>query len=1836
MGGVGDPRDNPLLQALHSYKKGVASPPVVQNSGSVSPFGDLAVKKKIPSGNVSSPTAPPAQNGGTSDLTGNPLPEPTQLQQLQQQANTQSAQDGQGFRQSVLTDPKPVTPTFNTTDDEYDPNYENPIKKYTLGANAAFNSKLGDLTDAASTLFKMSKGQSVGGLDDKIASGLDWATNYLKGTEKDNPLPDSVPGQIVGGLAKTIPAVLGAYATGGGSLEGEGAELAGHYLTKSDIVQTALEKAANPITKYMAGEGALTGASTAAKQNNGQVLPTLLGGLKGAGEGVQSGILLSGSMGAGEQLGGKLFGLAKKLGVTNSDGVITEQALKSIIGTPVSFAATDAVDDVAHGRPINLEKSAIQGLTALPFEAGHLAESVGKLGDIQAQKDVLDKAIQTTGTNKVLNFISASPEDIQQAVARLGSADELQIQALGKGVEAQKAKTLQDKNTAHVDQLNLQQHADIKGVVNSIVDDKNGFIKSVEASDLQPEDKQQLIEKANQVHQQYDPIEQRKTQLGRKVSSVDADLQKLQPIAGSATDPVKKAETEVAIENLTKIKEEAYNQLKGVISDQHEQLQSTANQPAEVPAIPEEPTVSTQSAPAEGERGEVEANDGKENQPIVPKIQAETPEPVQNEGNQAQINNEQLNQTENENTKNAESDQTGQASSEESKTGREEGDNELEQKSGNVKAKIIDNDLIQPSKLKGSGYHLALAKLPNGDHAIIDTNSGMVIFKPYEDAASARLAYSKSREKLTPKLIEDAKAKLEMDDSGKTKVAPLSPDAKAKVDAAIAPHGITYDQIKDYEQSRGTGLPANDRPEPASVPQDLQQSGDDKGANTNENTGSEKLRQEPGEQPNTSKEQQLRGNLEKAKSELSKAVKKSQKQTNIGVNPELLKSMAKVIKAYADLGIHKFSEIVKDWVGTYKDTTDEDVDALKDAYAAHVTNLEPGERKPYNNLKELDAFMANRKESGASLPAYTPRTEPRLPIPKEEGETEEPQLRKSYSKLSQLKSYAIRNLEQLKAFSKDIKDFDAYREVRKYATSKSQASVILKTATKGITDLIGKEGWQKMREALVESRLRGIKQRWNDYADQAPAMSNEQTKNAFNDGENGNMYDLVKNLQPLQGEQNPAKFAVSLIASGRYEDARNYLSDVCKQAADNVLSLGIPFDDIVKDGEFVDPKMQQALGIYKNLLGKPIQESHASNEGIFSDSLGDLDTYYPLTGENSDKARLVAKGKPFNEPNNIDNRFATGQSDNYSTAVDDLSKKLTSSIKNNNKANALDALKKVGLISEVPHNAPDTQQMQVGNDVWDFVKEKVADERTIVQDGSIINTPSKYVMMPTWLKSELDPVFNSTDEFDKYSAVGKVMNVVTKIALGGPTEAVAHSYRMLGVITNSVPFMQEWAYKNGILGDAGGYVANNPFVKKWTGLFKILNTDISSDRALRTIQEMSKLGIIPEKTWTKTWSREFAELNGAKASRIKLGKLDVPNLIDFGPILYGKNSVDLKARVLMYNLTKAMNPDATPEQHVKMQNELGVYTKALQSTVERKIKESGLAPYYTFGSSVYRTALKSVFGANPLPTSGAGQFARYKAAQLLTNGVIGSVASWALVYHSQTGNWPWEDEGSKLGRLPFPEALKNDLTAKYFTDANGNYKDINMMAINNPIVEKGMRVIGAEKAYETNQLGGGTGNTAESAGTQALNTVVSPFTSSPALQLGMTAVFGTAPYVTSLRDDRGKPMPQLYPKTKALGYGMQQLANGYSAFKSINPLVNTGINEANKYTGMEKSLFGLNSVTTPDTQNEGASSLGFILNMAFPRFFVPHGNDKIKADHIQKSEKAVEKTVEKEQEKEDE
>jgi hypothetical protein len=401
---------------------------------------------------------------------------------------------------------------------------EKPTPSYSPFAIAgAFNEGLSSVTDAAGLIVR-----PIDKLIDAVTPGADaskvnqydvgylfnWASNFLKGTAQQAPLPDTFGGKVVGGIAQTIPAVIGAAATGGASAEGQAfagvGDAAAGYLTKSQIVQNALTKAAGPLTKYLAVTKAGQAGTEAYDKSGGAFLPTLLGTLQGAQTGLESGIGLEGQMSAGEQIGGKLFKLALKAGVVNEDGIVTQQALKSLVGSPFAFAASSVAEDLANGRPIDWQNAGVSAATALPFEAQHVAGAFSDAAALSDAKDKLNEQIQQVSSNAdanaIANFATASPGDIRAAIARPETADELQILALGKGIQAQDAPTLNEKNSLHLAQLELQKQADIKSIgqqvqTNGIL----GFVKAATETDLPDPLKEKLLANATIAHTAVNP-----------------------------------------------------------------------------------------------------------------------------------------------------------------------------------------------------------------------------------------------------------------------------------------------------------------------------------------------------------------------------------------------------------------------------------------------------------------------------------------------------------------------------------------------------------------------------------------------------------------------------------------------------------------------------------------------------------------------------------------------------------------------------------------------------------------------------------------------------------------------------------------------------------------------------------------------------------------------------------------------------------------------------------------------------------------------------------------------------------------------------------------------------------------------------------------------------------------------------------------------------------------------------------------------------------------------------------------------------------------------------------
>lgn len=876
---------------------------------------------------------------------------------------------------------------------------------------------------------------------------------------------------------------------------------------------------------------------------------------------------------------------------------------------------------------------------------------------------------------------------------------------------------------------------------------------------------------------------------------------------------------------------------------------------------------------------------------------------------------------------------------------------------------------------------------------------------------------------------------------------------------------------------------------------------------------------------------------------------------------------------------------------------------------------EPKNVDEFVSMFEAEVDKANNREANKALKEHFDRIGTPRDVDDTKPPTEQEQLakvRQVYSVVGAIKTIFSSNLGELKSMAKDLANWDIVASWRKFANSGTEVKEVIRPAVNKIVDLVGNKGWQMMREAIMTSRLQGARDRHLSMADEVLNMTDREMEEAFSDPDS-ELYKSLSQLSGLGTEPNPAAhIATNLIGkNGKnawYMVARRYASDVLYQAAENVPvelfedGWGKKFSDIVKDGKFVDPKMQQAFEVYKNNIADKIADYHAKNEGVFSDSLGELDTYYPLVrvdeGDNPYTLSMGQRQTAYSKKRSKANNWTSGQGESYDPSMEALNAAAYNIVSASNKNAALRELRNAGLMIDDRPNMKAPKSFNIKGKEIEAVK---------VATGQ--NT-SAYV--PINIADELKPILEGRDEDYRDKKIGKVFGWAVAAKLWGIQEPISHAYRLVSA-SSSMPFMQEWAYKNGLLGKAGGYAINmaaaplRPFI----GMITTALQDPTSESFLKSLNELVQAGGGNPKMFSKTWSKEFSEASGAKQTW------------DLSPMLYGRQGFDTKMRVKLWDLAKAMNPEGNPELWLKSQKRLGTYVRGMQGTLERTLKDNNAAPFASFGMSFIRGGIRMVFGLSELPIdykTQKGKFLEYKAGQLITGGILSFVAQWVMMNKLSTGKYPWEDDTIKFGKIRLPESAKeNPLMKKMFlNEQTGEMDDINLGALY-PMLDRGLRATGLPKAYDTYNLGGDMGQAVEAGATQSVNTLLSPIEGNPTVQFGTTAAFGAAPYITAFREADGGPGVSLYRKVKTYPSGLPQMgANLGQALLDLNPIVGTGAN-----------MFGLNPFKNSyDSREEDAMYMAnAVFNTAFPNLMSPHGNDIKRERYLQYQRMQIKKKI---------
>jgi hypothetical protein len=307
------------------------------------------------------------------------------------------------------------------------------------------------------------------------------------------------------------------------------------------------------------------------------------------------------------------------------------------------------------------------------------------------------------------------------------------------------------------------------------------------------------------------------------------------------------------------------------------------------------------------------------------------------------------------------------------------------------------------------------------------------------------------------------------------------------------------------------------------------------------------------------------------------------------------------------------------------------------------------------------------------------------------------------------------------------------------------------------------------------------------------------------------------------------------------------------------------------------------------------------------------------------------------------------------------------------------------------------------------------------------------------------------------------------------------------------------------------------------------------------------------------------------------------------PLLWGPDGLDARARLALHRGIEAVHPTATPLEKREFVNQLGAYNKALEATLEKFLKKTLIAPFYTAGKTM---GLNGVREWNPIGSKLPKSMPFVKRASLIfaekaSVGVAGYLGTWALVNKALNDKYPWEIPGLKLGQV---------LLGK-----SGKVFDMNFL---NPLIGRGARGLGIRGYYNTKMAGGSNVQAEESGLRDIGNTLAHPITSGPAVRGAMAAVLGKEPQVTSSRDYiTGANNIDLRQVTNDFGGGLSQGAANIAAGLTILNPVAQKLAESPESVGLNvKPLLRVPPAKSADDAESNNRMLQ-ILNLMVPETF---------------------------------
>lgn len=700
------------------------------------------------------------------------------------------------------------------------------------------------------------------------------------------------------------------------------------------------------------------------------------------------------------------------------------------------------------------------------------------------------------------------------------------------------------------------------------------------------------------------------------------------------------------------------------------------------------------------------------------------------------------------------------------------------------------------------------------------------------------------------------------------------------------------------------------------------------------------------------------------------------------------------------------------------------------------------------------------------------------------------------------------------------------KAARRVANSTAQVMVMIRNAVPQIEA----EGvpWELLAAFLSEGRLRGIEQRWWDLARYVEGLDDGDLEAAY--------VSFLRGPAAAIRMDAPVEAA---IANGDLAGAQDMLFNAFVDAAERVTHL---MSDAMFQQAMMSEDIQRGWLKYKELLEGQLAEIHALNEGIFSTALGPLDTYYPLSAMRDEETLITRtrdRFRRFRKPKNPANYFATGLASAYDTSVGAFAQKLEAAVRANNTAKLIELLEQNRLLKKLTPKERSAMGLNptfvIDGIEYTAVIEEIKPPRIIIRGAETIQLPGEVAVIPEWLWQELQPIIKQKSRMDMGGFLTKLLQAVNTIGMGGPLDAVFHTSNVIGALVSGTPYAGTgWLAKS---------IGNTPLTKIFTAIANIIHTDPNTPEALAELMEMAKNGELPNRYGTETISAEYARATGAEQKVLTIpmplgGKLKLP--YTFGPLLYGPSGLDIRARLLMHRIAKQFNPNATPQELFEFTSQMGVYVRGLESDMVRWLKDTGVGPFATAGTTMWWNGVDIWLMKGPAIGSGgrgrggggrgrgAGGPSRdpmrnmkFRIAQQLSAGAIGVVAAWIALYFVYRKKWPWEEREARLLEIPLkPEHRESKLAKALYGPDTGTtaYVSFGFFA---PMVMRGSRSIGVKGAFNTMAGGGTAGQGAEAAFRDMVNSALHPITSGPAFQGAFTMATGAEPYIIGTRDLQG-------------------------------------------------------------------------------------------------------------------